>query len=64
MQLGNTNEGLSAFQESLSVRRLITELDPANAQAQRDLAIVLHKIGEFHLLQRDLAAAKTRGKNV
>ncbi len=48
LRLGNTQEALSAYQQSLEIRQALADADPANAQAQRDLMVSYTKMGSTY----------------
>ena len=48
---------LADYRSALALSQYLSELDPANAEWQRDLAVVVNKVGDMLLAQGDRAGA-------
>ena len=57
LQGGDQAGALAAYQESLDIARKLAAQDLGNAQAQRDVAVSLNKIGDVKLQGGDRAGA-------
>ncbi len=57
LQAGDQAGALAAYQESLDIRRKLAAQDPGNAQAQRDVAVSLGKLGDVKLRAGDRTGA-------
>jgi tetratricopeptide (TPR) repeat protein len=55
--LDKTENALKAYQQDLEISKKLTEADPANSHAQRDLSISHEKLGKIHLQLGDTQAA-------
>jgi tetratricopeptide (TPR) repeat protein len=53
----DTKGARQSYQESLSIRRKRVEAAPDSAEAQRDLSVVLNRLGDVQLRQGDTKAA-------
>ena len=54
---GNRAGALKAFEDSLEVRKELSELDPANSQWKRDLSVSYDRVGDVLVAQGNRAGA-------
>jgi tetratricopeptide (TPR) repeat protein len=54
---GDRTEALTAYEESLAIRRKLAAADPGNAGWQRDLSVSLERVGDVRLAAGERAGA-------
>ena len=57
LQVGDNVAALTAYEESLTIRKKLADLDPTHTEWQRDLSVSHNKVGDMHQANGDVVSA-------